>query len=264
MINGVYYVADCEHRGDIEREVNYLRNIDREIVINSTYWDGHDCGEAYIKFSFPKSKFVSIYEKVDAYFDADINDYLDFSKNKENLSFENVSIIPYKEFKKMKQEYCYKFTDNIITLDLFFEKNNRISDNEIISKALEAIGDKTEILSISYSKTDGTTYVSVLFKTEYDKLDYNKIREYGDFCIGGRGWLSDNRIYGELKVNTLFRRNYENLWNKVRNKEPLPYKKMDGGYYVKPILVEYNDYIENSIIKDRVKLNDIEYYLFIR
>lgn len=59
-LNVVAYVYDCEHDGDI-RAVKYEciewfkeNNIDWKVT--STYWDGQDCGEAYVIFSIPKTK----------------------------------------------------------------------------------------------------------------------------------------------------------------------------------------------------------------
>lgn len=59
-LNVVAYVYDCEHEGDIRATKNECiewfieNNIDYEI--RSIYWDGQDCGEAYVIFSIPDTK----------------------------------------------------------------------------------------------------------------------------------------------------------------------------------------------------------------
>ena len=49
-----YFVADCEHDGD-------LRNAAAEVetaggVVTDVFWDGCDCGEAYVEFTIPSNK----------------------------------------------------------------------------------------------------------------------------------------------------------------------------------------------------------------
>lgn len=53
-----YKVYDCEHDGDMsyaEMECNdFCREYEGEVVFS--YWDGEDCGEAYITCEFPADK----------------------------------------------------------------------------------------------------------------------------------------------------------------------------------------------------------------
>lgn len=57
-----YKVYDCEHDGDMsyaEMECNdFCREYGGEVV--DRYWDGEDCGEAYITCEFPASKVVEV------------------------------------------------------------------------------------------------------------------------------------------------------------------------------------------------------------
>jgi len=50
-----YNVVDCEHMGDIEHEESYVQKtitpFNGEVV--NTYWDGNDCGEAWIEAKIP-------------------------------------------------------------------------------------------------------------------------------------------------------------------------------------------------------------------
>ena len=53
-----YKVYDCEHDGDMsyaEMECdNFCREFGGKVVFS--YWDGEDCGEAYITCEFPADK----------------------------------------------------------------------------------------------------------------------------------------------------------------------------------------------------------------
>ena len=56
-IIGRFHIPDCEHRGDIEWGRNVVtRKLGGKVMITREYWDGKDCGTAYIEFCFPLSK----------------------------------------------------------------------------------------------------------------------------------------------------------------------------------------------------------------
>ena len=73
-ILGTYYIADCEHRGDIERAKSYINSIGGKVL--SSHWDGYDCGEAYLEISLPIDVFKKVYKDCSFQMDADINDYI--------------------------------------------------------------------------------------------------------------------------------------------------------------------------------------------
>lgn len=45
---GQYYVADCEHDGDINRAISEVRNAGG--TVDGYEWDGNDCGEAWVYY----------------------------------------------------------------------------------------------------------------------------------------------------------------------------------------------------------------------
>lgn len=53
-----YNIADCENRGDLHRAEYYCEQICKKYggKITNSYWDGRDCGEAYITCEFPYDK----------------------------------------------------------------------------------------------------------------------------------------------------------------------------------------------------------------
>lgn len=46
-----YHVADCEHDGDMRHAEDEVLEAGGTVV--NSYWDGDDCGEAYIEFTIP-------------------------------------------------------------------------------------------------------------------------------------------------------------------------------------------------------------------
>ena len=44
-----YPITDCEHDGDISSAEYEVQKAGGEVV--SSYWDGNDCGEAYVEFT---------------------------------------------------------------------------------------------------------------------------------------------------------------------------------------------------------------------
>ena len=61
-ITGIYHVADCEHWCDMDSAKSFIRSLG--CVITDSYWDGRDCGEAWVEFSFPECRYVAIYNKL--------------------------------------------------------------------------------------------------------------------------------------------------------------------------------------------------------
>ena len=66
-----YDVVDCEHWGDVnndEREVrDYVTPLGGEVT--KTYWDGEDCGEAWIECKIPFDKLEQVFR--DGFFEYD-------------------------------------------------------------------------------------------------------------------------------------------------------------------------------------------------
>ena len=86
MIIARFDIADCEHSGDLdwaEGSVEHL--LGSNVKITKIYWDGRDCGSAYIEFEFPLSRLSIVDEKISDkmsyyYVNIDINDYLSIGK----------------------------------------------------------------------------------------------------------------------------------------------------------------------------------------
>lgn len=241
IIKGHYRVADCEHYGDISSSESYLRSLGCTIV--SSHWDGRDCGEAYIEFTFSDNCFKEIYDKLSgsASFSADINDYLSFGKVGEYRKMTKKELYELKD--KMATDYSAGYLERLPLL-LFFEIKEwqQYSPEEIISKCLSFLSSApVSVLGYNVHVVDGNTFCDVLMETSYQNLT-SKQMEYGigDYCLGNRGWLKSQRIYGECRcvhkfINTHVMWGYEYIQrviSRILAKGVLSYR---GGSYYHPI-----------------------------
>lgn len=66
-----YYICDCEHDGDIngaQYEVeDYIKPLGGEVT--DTYWDGQDCGDAWIECKVPFEAVEQVLK--DGFFDSE-------------------------------------------------------------------------------------------------------------------------------------------------------------------------------------------------
>lgn len=59
-----YDVADCEHYGDMMAASHRVENFIKPHggILSDSYWDGHDCGEAWIECSVPYDALEEIFK----------------------------------------------------------------------------------------------------------------------------------------------------------------------------------------------------------
>lgn len=194
-VNGTYRVADCEHYGDIDNVKRYLVSLGCRIT--DSYWDGHDCGEAYVKFSFDSSLFEGIYSKlsgVSVSYSEDINDYCDFG------TIGGFRMLSEDEFRneneRLSNDYSLNMFDNI-PVYMVWECSDRVSDEVVINNAVDIIGDGTEVIGCHYEIIHGCQHCKVLITTRYTNIVCKKLTYgIGDNALGRHGWFSSNRIYG--------------------------------------------------------------------
>jgi hypothetical protein len=265
-IKGKYYIADCEHNGDIESAKSYLRSIGCTIL--GCYWDGMDCGLAYVTFSFDDSHFKEMYAELysSSSFEADINDYLSFGE-----------LCGYKKMDKNEMNELYKqmckdtskgFLDRL-PLHFFFKVNDGINPNSIIEKCLSFLKHPYKVLGYYFNVVDGCNYCTMLISSSYKNLATDIIggEGIGDYCLGHRGWLSKNRIYGECSCSHILY-NYtmlggyeyfQRVVDRIKGRKELEYR---GGTYYKPIdiKVEADEYFNaDGTFLARIERNGKEY-----
>lgn len=277
IINGSYNVADCEHRGDIERVECLLRKNRCEVV--NSYWDGRDCGEAYVRFRCNESDFPALYRMFgnSASFDADINDYV------QGCGVQGYKRYTSKELLNMKKQMDNDLSagfENRLAFYLWFEVKDRpfLTTDEIVSGCLKYLTDY-EVIGYDTHIVDGCEYMDLLIKTTYRNLTDAAIGRngIGDYCLGDYGWIKRHNIYGECSCNhvLLNRLNMgygydylQRVMQMILNRESLEYR--GGSYYhPKDIKVSADEYLDaegtflNKITKDGItySLKDPRYWV---
>lgn len=265
IIKGKYYIADCEHRGDITRECEYLKEI-QGIKILDTYWDGKDCGEAYIIFEFSSDIFKNVYNKLpNAFYNEDINNYVTVTQ-----TLNEGKQIKYNDYNKKVKELYLKFLQDKVAITLFFEITPKINIYDIIVKAKKSISKYNDVVIDSYATniTDGNKFIHVLFLVPIESFDINGLRDFGTCCIANHGsWLGINRIYGQLTINSILVDKHfslRDLYEKINNKADMLYY-YKAHYYAKIELktFSYKEYMdENNNIKKTINFDNKEYHIY--
>lgn len=249
QIKGTYWVADCEHNGDVENAKSYLRSLGCNVI--SYYWDGYDCGEAYITFSFDETKFIKIYKELSGNtveYSADINNYYKFN------TLDDFQKLPNDILKSERNRLAHDLSKDILDnmpIYMFWECSDKISDDEVINKALGFIGTDTKVIGYSYEIVDGCQFCDVLMTTPYTNMMADKFTYgIGDYCLGHFGWFHNHGIYGECRpVHDLYSWfNYYDEFQKaiklILNGKDLKYKS--NGYYGTSKMFTKEDYLDKE------------------
>lgn len=171
-IKGIYYVADCEHNGDIQWAINYLRNKFNIHSIGETYWDGRDCGEAYVEFTIPESRFVELYYKLNARWEnARISDYVK-TNNTTGLPELNSQ-----EYSEKRKEMMLSNDDYRAGLEICFDTIDNVTDdvNVILDNLKEIIGANVEYTAVHCSPSHdrkGEWHWYVFATCDIDTINY--------------------------------------------------------------------------------------------
>lgn len=256
-ILGTYYIADCEHRGDIERAKSYINSIGGKVL--SSHWDGYDCGEAYLEISLPIDVFKKVYKNCSFQMDADINDYI----KSENIDDKT---LPKKEFdtlfREMKSGKVNDGFEKTMPLYLFFSAkggNKSVNPSKVINDVVEILGDETNVVATNTRIVDGTTFYSALITTNVDNLTKEKMQDkIGDFSLGNSrsSYMSINNLYGDCTcIHPIIEhaRDYEVArWavKRVIEKGTLIFTN-----YYKDKEITYNEYVEDGMFRARIDGN---------
>lgn len=254
VIYGKYRVTDCEHRGDIVSAENYLRALGCKVI--SSYWDGRDCGEAYVCFTCTGIQFPSIYTEFccQATFDADINDYI---RGYYECVPGKYRYMKKDEFNSLKDNMCNDFSSGFmyrLPLHLFFQREVDFNFEEVIDKCLSYIPG-SHVIGYYKDIVDGEAYYNVLISTSYKNLTAERMREgIGDFCLGSHGWLRVHGFYGECRcvhefVNTHTMCNYEyiqHIIGLINEKKPLFFHLSTERYNIRNKEITCDEYMDDN------------------
>lgn len=254
MISGTYNVADCEHRGDIVQVECLLRSNGCEVI--NSYWDGKDCGCAYVRFCCKECDFPILYKKFgsSATFDADINDYV------KGCGIQGYKRYTSNELMKLKKQMDNDLSsgfENRLAFLLWFEVKERpfLTTDDIISECLKYLTDY-EVIGYDTHIVDGCEYIDLLIKTTYKNLTDAAIGRngIGDYCLGDYGWLKRHHIYGECSCDHILLNRtsmgYEyaylqRVMQKIICRESLQYRGKSY-YHLKDIEVSANEYFNSN------------------
>ena len=268
-IKGRYRVADCETFNDVFREAQYLRSIG--CIVDETYWDRRDCGEAYVDFRVRESRFPTVYKVIQscATFEADINDYI-----KQDFVIDGFIYVENKEFHSLLDKHENDFSDGFekrIPINFFFDKKNNVDSNHLIKEILSNFKTYNPI-GYNIMIVDGVTYISLLFTIDYMELQYDTFKKIGDYSLSYNNYLIKSYgLYGQCRPNhktfDLCNFDYEftrRLVDKILKKEDISYKRTLLRNPRTTLQVPYNDYIKNGILERTIRDNDGYYYEFNR
>ena len=268
-IIGRFHIPDCEHRGDIEWGRNVVtRKLGGKVMITREYWDGRDCGTAYIEFCFPLSKLQAVDKEIAqdtsfSYVNINIKDYLQMGGSESLCGCNNK--LSAKELRALCKncDYSQGF-EKKIAVKLFFQ-HGHISPEDVTEKALEALGKSARILGYSCIRVDGNLFTEVVFNINVNDIDGDKFKEFGDYCLGHRGWLSKNHIYGELSIKhevmqpLMTYERFKDIIRSVAAKKDIIYMT----HSCDKISLPYEEYMQDGHVKSFVKVNGREYFIYI-
>ena len=253
-IYGKYNVVDCEHQGDIDSEKNYLRSIGCEI--KSSYWDGSDCGDAYITFYVDESKFVEVYNKIyhSAHFDADINDYI---KTTDSLKWREYSVRALNDIKnQMATNTRYGFWDKMPLILFFHSRTNGMTPQEIADKCLSFLKYDYKVIGWSTHIVDGCRYYDVLISASYKNLTSEIMTDgVGDYSLSHHGFLGKSRtLYGQcacehryINHSTMFDYEYlQRVITLIREGQDIHFRNQDRYYFPIDIIVTKSEYMDDE------------------
>lgn len=186
VIKGRYYIADCEHNGDIDRARNYITSLGGEVY--SSHWDGCDCGEAYLEIGISPQTFVKVYKSYSFQMDADINDFI-------SLGWGDT---PKREFDELMKKFKQGGTDRI-PLYLFFNfKTSKEDADKVLTDILGILGDGAEVEATSSAIKCGYKYYYALLTA--DSITKEQLRSIGDFAAFNptNSYMKRNRLFGEI------------------------------------------------------------------
>lgn len=264
-IKGRYYIADCEHKGDITNAINYIKSIGGNVY--DEYWNGRDCGTAYLEIGISVDTFKKVYKRQSFAMDADINDYITLNDGiKTNR-------VPYNEFKNIREkmedgDVSANFEENMPIYFFFNKENKDIDTEQVFNDIVNILGnDNTKIIATTSYISSGEPYYCALLTTNYKNVTDEKMKAIGDFTLGnGRNsYIKRNNLYGQCQcVHPLYQyiRDYKMLhWaiTKVKEKQSLNHTNS-----CRNVLLDYQQYAPNDKFQPYLTINGWNYDISIR
>ena len=264
-IKGRYYIADCEHKGDITNAINYIKSIGGNVY--DEYWDGSDCGTAYLEIGISVDTFKKVYKRQAFVMDADINDYITIDDGIKTNK------VPYNEFKSIREkmkdgDISANFEENMPIYFFFCKKNKSINAEQVFNDIVNILGKNSTkiIVTTSYISSGDTCYCALL-TTNYKNVTDDKMKAIGDFAIGNErnSYIKRNNLYGQCQcIHPLsqYIRDYNMLhWAimKIKEKQPLNYSNS-----YRNIMLDHQQYAPNGKFQPCLNINGWNCHIAVR
>lgn len=204
MLYGKYKIIDCEHYGDIDSGLHDLERYNVNII--DTYWDGRDCGEAYIKFSFAEKDFEEIYRALHSFaiFEDNIQNYVQVDRSwAEGLPF---PILEEREFlltqRNCRQDISEGF-ERRLPLYITFDAEGIDHPKPIIEEFLKLLPHPRKINRVAASLLDYFESPHYGFLITSDLKNLNE-----EFMAASKRFFVERLLYGYCKIDHLYNRRY--------------------------------------------------------
>lgn len=169
-IKGRYNIPDCEHWGDVQNSIDFIRELGCEVIEH--FWDGHDCGDAWVDFYCTPSFILKAYKRTSFSFDCDITKYVNFREEAIKALKNRYTIIDAEEYENVRNELISNVGEGFIRqipVELIFKMSSYGECNTPLTRIswfTYHIGNKVKINSI---KIEDDTY-SVLLTCDFDDV----------------------------------------------------------------------------------------------
>ena len=197
-IKGRYDIVDCEHSGDIQRDIDYVRSLGCEVI--GHYWDGHDCGDAYVEFYCTPELILKHYKDICFHFDCDIDKYINFREEAIKALKNKYNVVDSAEYEEVKSRLISNASEGfkrampielIFKMESYGEYKNPVT--EIYSFRCHIGG----LIKFECIKVDNDTY-SVLMTTEFS--DTNRVIDTIKSSFWSGGLISIKPIHNVYKL----------------------------------------------------------------
>lgn len=273
-ILGKYFVRDCEHWGDMDSAELFLKSLG--VSVTGRYWDGRDCGEAWVSFEFPSVMFVSLYRKLSGSsvsYSENINDYIIRDGVKDGMDgYGMYSASDLRSMMKLMASDLSSGFEERLPLWLFFEVRDDMKGSVgcMLGEILSYFTEPVEVMGYYYQMVDDTDYVNVLIKSSWKNLVSSVMNGIGDYCLSNKkcSWFGSHHIYGECRcVHDAVSKmlldcgsDYEYIQRFFRcmlNRLPIEYEYAPSYYNRFRRVFEFNEYVDVDG-GFRYVINDVE------
>lgn len=164
-IKGKYNIADCEHRGDIANALDYVSKCGCKVT--GHYWDGKDCGVAYVEFECSADIVRKLYKSISFRFDCDLASIIDFRQSAiDELKNSRYNVVDSADYEVLRNKYATNYDygfERCLPIELVFEIDSYSIYNTPKNKVDSFMcHNYNGVLKVECCKIDGDKYTFLL------------------------------------------------------------------------------------------------------